>query len=81
LKFIIKSDLLSVEQNLHCCAQAAAKLQAEGKIRIVEAKASYALNRQNNITFIVEGPNKNAVLSALKEQLDIPVASIRKINF
>ncbi len=49
---------------------------SKGKIKNVELKACYCCETENRVSFIIEGPNEDAVLQVVQEQLDIPVASI-----
>jgi hypothetical protein len=76
----VNSAILGSEKNSQACAEGAAKMLSRGKIKGIEAKACYCCRGENRVAFIIEGPNQDAVLEVVQEQLDIPVASITEVQ-
>ena len=73
---MVNSAILKSGKNPKACAQGAAKMLAKGKIKGIEMKACYCCETENRLAFLIEGPNEDAVLQVVQEQLDVPVASI-----
>ena len=74
--YLVNSAILKSGKNPKACAEGAVKMLSKGKIKNVELKACYCCETENRVSFIIEGPNEDAVLQVVQEQLDIPVASI-----
>jgi hypothetical protein len=74
--YMVNSAILKSGKDPKACAQGAAKMLAKGKIKGIEMKACYCCETENRLAFLIEGPNENAVLQVVQEQLDVPVASI-----
>jgi hypothetical protein len=75
-RYLVNSAILENGKNPKTCAEGAAKMLQQGKIRGIEAKACYCCTGENRVAFLIEGPSQDAVLETVQEQLDIPVASI-----
>jgi hypothetical protein len=73
---MINSAILKSGKDPKTCAQGAVKMLSKGKINGIEMKACYCCESENRISFLIDGPNEEAVLRVVQEQLDIPVASI-----
>ena len=50
---------------------------SKGKIKGIEMKACYCCGEENRVAFLIEGPNEEAILHVIQEELrHAPVASI-----
>jgi hypothetical protein len=74
--YLVNSAILSSGKDPKTCAMGAAKMLSKGKIKGIEMKACYCCGAENRVAFLIEGPNQEAILHVIQEQLDIPVASI-----
>jgi hypothetical protein len=79
-EYLVNSAILRSGKDPRACAEGAAKMLAKGKIKDIQAKACYCCGTENRVSFIIEGPNQDAVLQVIQEQIDIPVASIMEIE-
>ncbi len=79
-RYLVNSAILRSGKDPRACAEGAAKILAKGKIKGIEAKSCYCCTSEDRVTFVIEGPNQDAVLDVMQEQLDIPVASISEIE-
>ena len=74
--YMVNSAILKSGKDPRACAQGAAKMLARGKIKGIELKACYCCETENRVAFLIDGPNEDAILHVVQEQLDIPVSSI-----
>jgi len=78
-KYLVESAILRSGKDPKTCAEGAAKLLANGKVKDVEAESCYCCGNEGRAVFIMEGASRDAVLQAL-EKIDIPVSSIMEIE-
>jgi hypothetical protein len=74
--YLVNSAILKSGKNPKACAEGAVKMFSKGKIKDIELTACYCCVTENRVSFIFNGPSKDAILHVVQEQLDIPVASI-----
>lgn len=79
-RYLVNSAILKSGKDPKTCAEGAAKMLAKGKYKDIEAKSCYCCTNEARAAFIIEGPSQDAVLEAVQEQLDIPVASILEVQ-
>ncbi len=79
-RFLVNSAILHSDKDPKACAEGAAKMLSRGKIKDIEAISCYCCTDEPRVAFLIEGPNKNAVLETVQQQLNIPVASIMEVQ-
>jgi len=79
-RFLVNSAILNSDKNPQACAEGAAKMLSRGKVKDIEAISCYCCSNEARVAFLIEGPSEKAVLETLQEQLNIPVASIMKVE-
>jgi hypothetical protein len=75
-RYLVNSAILKSGKDPKACAEGAVKMFSKGKIKDVALTACYCCVTESRVSFIFDGPSKEAVLQVIQEQLDIPVASI-----
>lgn len=74
-KFIVSSGLMPGSMDAISCAIAIPKMMKESGIKDVKVTNCYCCGADKKIVFVTEGPNKEAVLSAIAK-LNLPNASV-----
>jgi hypothetical protein len=79
-RYLINSHILRSGTDPRICAEGAAKMLAKGKTKDIAATSCYCGTDQKRVAFIIKGPDQHTMLETVKQQLEIPVASIFEVE-